>query len=170
MPAWFDQDEPDDRVITALEREGYIERVVFLDPVKGPMQLGTQSAQPCGCDLGCKPKPHYCDLHIQEKIYEHCDAIDAALSRRSTAHVDETPKDRHDYVDWGSGEQLAMTALDQYPVEDRLPKSTSVVYRVHQLGRDRNRLREALISIALGGIGIEHALTIARDAIRKNRS
>ena len=40
-----------------------------------------------------------------------------------------------DYVDWGSGELLAMTALDAYPVpDDGLPKSTSVVFRIHQLG------------------------------------
>lgn len=41
-----------------------------------------------------------------------------------------------DYVDWGSGELLAMTALDNYPVpDDGLPTSTSVVFRIHQLGR-----------------------------------
>lgn len=52
MPCWFDQDEdePDDRVIAALEKGGYIERVVL-------------SAQPCGCDPGCKPEPHYCERH-----------------------------------------------------------------------------------------------------------
>lgn len=22
-----------------------------------------ESAQPCGCDMGCKPKPHYCEQH-----------------------------------------------------------------------------------------------------------
>jgi len=30
---------------------------------------------------------------------------------------------------------LAMAALDMYPIDDGLPKSTSVVYRIHQLGR-----------------------------------
>ncbi len=30
---------------------------------------------------------------------------------------------------------LAMAALDNYPIDDGLPKSTSVVYRIHQLGR-----------------------------------
>jgi len=29
---------------------------------------------------------------------------------------------------------LAMAALDNYPIDDGLPKSTSVVYRIHQLG------------------------------------
>ena len=30
---------------------------------------------------------------------------------------------------------LAMAALDNYPIDDGLPKSTAVVYRIHQLGR-----------------------------------
>jgi hypothetical protein len=33
---------------------------------------------------------------------------------------------------------LAMAALDQYPIKDGLPKSTSVVYRIHQLGRSKS--------------------------------
>jgi len=36
---------------------------------------------------------------------------------------------------------LAMAALDQYPIEDRLPKSTSIVFRIHQLGHELERLR-----------------------------
>lgn len=42
---------------------------------------------------------------------------------------------------------LAMAALDMYPVEDGLPKSTSVVYRIHQLGREREAGREVLQAV-----------------------
>jgi hypothetical protein len=39
---------------------------------------------------------------------------------------------------------LAMAALDQYPIDDGLPKSTSVVYRIHQLGHAWERLKATL--------------------------
>lgn len=29
-----------------------------------------QSAQPCGCDAGCKPEPHVCEWHIKERKQE----------------------------------------------------------------------------------------------------
>jgi len=25
-----------------------------------------ESSQPCGCDMGCKPEPHYCERHQEE--------------------------------------------------------------------------------------------------------
>jgi hypothetical protein len=42
---------------------------------------------------------------------------------------------------------LEMAALDMYPVEDALPKSTSVVFRIHQLGRERAAGREVLQAV-----------------------
>ena len=44
-------------------------------------------------------------------------------------------QEKRDYVDWGSGELLAMMALDAYLPDEGSTKSTSVVYRIHQLGR-----------------------------------
>lgn len=29
----------------------------------GSTTLGTESCRPCGCDLGCKPKPYFCAEH-----------------------------------------------------------------------------------------------------------
>jgi hypothetical protein len=39
---------------------------------------------------------------------------------------------------------LAMAALDQYPIDDGILKSTSIVFRIHQLGHALERLTAAL--------------------------
>jgi hypothetical protein len=52
-----------------------------------------------------------------------------------------------DYVDWGSGELLAMVALDDYPIVNGLPKSTSVTFRIHLLGHAYQQLRSALVGL-----------------------
>ena len=70
----------------------------------------------------------------------------------------KTAQGEGDYVDWGSGELLAMVALDAYSVEDGLPKSTSIVFRIHQLGQAKNaaeaRAEQAEAALeALGAIG-----------------
>lgn len=67
--------------------------------------------------------------------------------------------EQREYVDWGSGEVLAMAALDQYPVEDGLPKSTSVVFRIHQLGhaREQAEASHARLIAALREYGRHHA-------------
>lgn len=32
------------------------------------------SAQSCGCDMGCKPEPHYCERHrIERELKEKLD-------------------------------------------------------------------------------------------------
>lgn len=35
------------------------------------MNNNEQSAQPCGCDPGCKPVPYYCERHreVAEAVY-----------------------------------------------------------------------------------------------------
>jgi hypothetical protein len=30
--------------------------------------LEEMSAQPCGCDMGCKPRPHYCERHAHLEL------------------------------------------------------------------------------------------------------
>lgn len=38
-----------------------------------------ESAQPCGCDMGCKPKPHYCERHEAERKLAEAEAYIANL-------------------------------------------------------------------------------------------
>lgn len=45
-----------------------------------------QSAQPCGCDPGCKPKPHICERHqmeaeIQRKMKELMNGTEGVCSK-----------------------------------------------------------------------------------------
>lgn len=39
-----------------------------------------------------------------------------------------------------------LAALDRYPVENRILASTSVVFRIHQLGRSRDTFRDMLVA------------------------
>lgn len=80
MPCWFDQDVPDP-MLAAFERGGYIERV-------------GESAQPCGCDPGCKPTPHVCTFHVvQEEALDILEAIiyasDSCAGHRDCNHTME---------------------------------------------------------------------------------
>jgi len=61
-------------------------------------------------------------------IHKLTAALRAALAR-------EAEMRQRDYVDWGSGELMAMNALDQYLPDEGIAKSTSVVYRIGQLGQ-----------------------------------
>lgn len=37
----------------------------------GACDTSGQSAQPCGCDMGCKPKPYFCERHRTLEIYPY---------------------------------------------------------------------------------------------------
>lgn len=59
---------------------------------------------------------------------------------------------------------LAMAALDQYPIDDGLPKSSSIVFRIHQLGHECEKLRGAGISYTT----LERQLNYLREAMRES--
>lgn len=44
-----------------------------------------ESTQPCGCDMGCKPKPHYCADH---RYIEDIQIIRAALEQHLSMSID----------------------------------------------------------------------------------
>lgn len=58
MPAWFDQDD-------AERSQGFKPSCC-----EGGQGACADSAQPCGCDPGCKPRPHYCEQHLAEKLQQ----------------------------------------------------------------------------------------------------
>jgi hypothetical protein len=64
MPAWIDQDE-------AETTEGFKPSCC-----EGAAGANCMSAQPCGCDPGCRPKPHVCEQHrVQEQALDILEAI-----------------------------------------------------------------------------------------------
>jgi len=63
MPAWIDQDE-------AKTSQGFKPSCC-----EGTAGANCMSAQPCGCDMGCKPTPHYCELHQEQEAVDILEAI-----------------------------------------------------------------------------------------------
>jgi hypothetical protein len=53
-----------------------------------------------------------------------------------------------------------MAALDNYPVVDDLPKSTSVVFRIHQLGHKLAALEQRVIALTLDNKTLQQALSV----------
>lgn len=95
-----------------------------------------------GNEGGWRPDRKACAVHGDASGWPAQKAVGDAL----VSGAGELAKE---YVDWGSGEALAMAALDNYPVpDDGLPKSTSVVFRIHQLGHvleSAQQERDALV-------------------------
>ena len=73
MPAWIDQDEdkqPERQRVPSSVGMVPAEYIPFIEPSNR-----YESARPCGCDMGCKPAPHYCEQHRQipsaEEMWQH---------------------------------------------------------------------------------------------------
>jgi hypothetical protein len=98
-----------------------------------------------GADLTQWSYPQF----ISEWLRNHADDVEAAVrdigTLRASPAVAQAPKEEEAYnkpsPSYSDEYYLAMAALDQYPIIDRLPKSTSVIFRIHQLGHEIERLR-----------------------------
>jgi hypothetical protein len=81
------------------------------------------------------------DLTREQALVVLAYALADAFARIFTAEVEKAKRSSAPAIGLSDEYWLAMAALDQYPIDDGLPKSTSVVFRIHQLGHAWERLK-----------------------------
>jgi hypothetical protein len=84
MPAWFDQND-------AEATEGFKPSCCEGPACIDAAGANERSAQPCGCDPGCRPKPYVCQEHlVREEALDILEAIiyasDGCVGHRDCNH------------------------------------------------------------------------------------
>lgn len=84
-----------------------------------------ESARPCGCDLGCKPAPHYCEWHRSEQ--------EEAVSKDASKGGDAVVGERTEVG--GAGESISLAEVKAFR-DARYRASTAII---DKKGADYNR-------------------------------